>query len=214
MLLTLIVFQLAFIPQVIPIFLLVVYSFWIPQIWRNARRGNAHSLEHPFVLGTTLGRLALPLCAYTVSRSLARHGTSLIMVACRHLRLSRQCLLHRHIELDLGRGDVATISSGGHVRTGTLRSRFLVSLVRSLIDSALIPSILQSTETSEHSPLIPERLRFADFDPHSLHLKSHTTIILSSHRPTPRTRTKRPNAFVPSAWKRSTFVQDLQVRSC
>lgn len=55
-------FQFAFLPPVIPFFLFVIFSFWVPQIWRNARRGNSHALDHSFVIGTSIGRLALPLC--------------------------------------------------------------------------------------------------------------------------------------------------------
>jgi hypothetical protein len=39
-----------------------MYSFWIPQIWRNARRGSTDAMDKTFILGTSIGRLALPLC--------------------------------------------------------------------------------------------------------------------------------------------------------
>ena len=60
--LVLVVFQIAFVPSFIPFLLFVFYSFWIPQIYRNARRGNNHTLDRGFVIGTAIGRLALPLC--------------------------------------------------------------------------------------------------------------------------------------------------------
>jgi hypothetical protein len=44
-----------------------MYSFWIPQIWRNARRGSSQAVERGFVVGTTVGRLALPLCEWFVA---------------------------------------------------------------------------------------------------------------------------------------------------
>ncbi|WWC92049.1 uncharacterized protein L201_007003 [Kwoniella dendrophila CBS 6074] len=56
--------QFAFLPSVIPFFLFVLYSFWIPQIWRNARRGTSRGMDAWFILGTTAGRLALPLYAF------------------------------------------------------------------------------------------------------------------------------------------------------
>ncbi|WVQ74741.1 hypothetical protein IAR50_004346 [Cryptococcus sp. DSM 104548] len=53
-----------FTPRLIPWVFAVVYSFWLPQIWRNARRGNGRALEWKFVLGSSVGRLALPLYAF------------------------------------------------------------------------------------------------------------------------------------------------------
>jgi hypothetical protein len=50
------------VPQATPIFLFALYSFWVPQIWRNARRGNRKALQWKFVLGQSIARLALPLC--------------------------------------------------------------------------------------------------------------------------------------------------------
>jgi hypothetical protein len=49
-------------PQIVPLLLGVLYSFWLPQIWRNARRGNRKALTWKFVLGMSCARLALPLC--------------------------------------------------------------------------------------------------------------------------------------------------------
>ncbi|WVW81137.1 hypothetical protein I302_103128 [Kwoniella bestiolae CBS 10118] len=56
--------QFAFLPSVIPFFLFGLYSFWLPQIWRNARRGTSRAMDAWFVLGTTAGRLALPLYTF------------------------------------------------------------------------------------------------------------------------------------------------------
>ncbi|ORY35895.1 hypothetical protein BCR39DRAFT_512893 [Naematelia encephala] len=58
------IFQVALVPSIVPFFLFGMYSFWIPQIWRNARRGTSHALDHTFVIGTSLGRLGLPLYAF------------------------------------------------------------------------------------------------------------------------------------------------------
>jgi hypothetical protein len=50
------------VPQATPIFLGALYSFWVPQIWRNARRGNRKALQWKFVIGQSIARLGLPLC--------------------------------------------------------------------------------------------------------------------------------------------------------
>ena len=72
MLLLICIFNIAFLPSVVPFFLFIMFSFWLPQIWRNARRGNSHALDHRFVLGTSLGRLALPLCELAKIRLASR----------------------------------------------------------------------------------------------------------------------------------------------
>lgn len=53
---------LGIIPQIVPVFLVIMYSFWIPQIWRNARRGVRKAVSWRFVMGMSGARLALPLC--------------------------------------------------------------------------------------------------------------------------------------------------------
>lgn len=58
------IFQFAVVPSLVPVFLFSMYSFWLPQIWRNARRGTSHALDHGFVIGTSIGRLVLPLCMW------------------------------------------------------------------------------------------------------------------------------------------------------
>ncbi|KAE8537615.1 hypothetical protein D1P53_006324 [Cryptococcus gattii VGV] len=55
---------LLFTPSVFPVFLTSLYSFWVPQIWRNARRGNGRALGWGLVLGMSGGRLVLPLYAF------------------------------------------------------------------------------------------------------------------------------------------------------
>ncbi|ODN80188.1 hypothetical protein L198_07845 [Cryptococcus wingfieldii CBS 7118] len=53
-----------FTPRLIPYVFYTIYSFWIPQIWRNARRGNGRALEWRFVLGSAVGRVGLVLYAF------------------------------------------------------------------------------------------------------------------------------------------------------
>ncbi|KAJ2840985.1 hypothetical protein J3B02_006108, partial [Coemansia erecta] len=46
------------------------YSFWIPQIWRNAKRGTSRGLRKDYVLGTTALYLLFPLYAFACPQSL------------------------------------------------------------------------------------------------------------------------------------------------
>lgn len=42
--------------------IMILYSYWIPQIWLNAKRGSARRvLSKEYVMGTTVARLYLPL---------------------------------------------------------------------------------------------------------------------------------------------------------
>lgn len=56
--------QIALMPSVIPFVLFAMQSIWVPQIYRNARRGSNGALGHGFIVGTSIGRLALPLCEW------------------------------------------------------------------------------------------------------------------------------------------------------
>lgn len=76
---------LLFTPSVFPIFLTSLYSFWVPQIWRNARRGNGRALGWGFVLGMSGGRLVLPLCEF-----LNRSNSSLLLLSAQLLQTSLQ----------------------------------------------------------------------------------------------------------------------------
>ncbi|WWD20527.1 hypothetical protein CI109_105003 [Kwoniella shandongensis] len=58
------ILQIIFLPSVIPFSMFALYSYWLPQIWRNARRGTSRGLDGEFVIGTTIGRLALPMYAF------------------------------------------------------------------------------------------------------------------------------------------------------
>ncbi|GAK64641.1 RING finger ubiquitin ligase [Moesziomyces antarcticus] len=52
----------AFFPLVtVAILLPIVYSFWVPQIWRNVERGTRKAILTRCVVGTTLARLFVPL---------------------------------------------------------------------------------------------------------------------------------------------------------
>ena len=55
-------FRIALRPTFIPFLLFSMYSFWVPQIWRNATRGSSGAMSRSFVLGTAVGRMALPIC--------------------------------------------------------------------------------------------------------------------------------------------------------
>lgn len=65
-----------FTPSIFPIFLTCLYSFWVPQIWRNARRGNGRALGWGFVLGMSGGRLVLPLCELFPFNHIAQRSTN------------------------------------------------------------------------------------------------------------------------------------------
>lgn len=51
-------FPILFISMLAP----MLYSFWLPQIWRNIQRGTRRAIQTRCVIGTTLCRLFLPLC--------------------------------------------------------------------------------------------------------------------------------------------------------
>ena len=44
--------------------LFVLYSFWVPQIVMNARKGVRLPLNHTYVIGMSLARLVIPLYIY------------------------------------------------------------------------------------------------------------------------------------------------------
>ncbi|KAJ2236618.1 hypothetical protein H4R99_005850 [Coemansia sp. RSA 1722] len=46
------------------------YSYWVPQIWRNARRGTTRGLRKDYILGTTALYLLFPLYAFACPQSL------------------------------------------------------------------------------------------------------------------------------------------------
>lgn len=52
------------VPATIPFAIFATQSIWLPQIYRNARRGSSGGLGYDFIIGTTIGRLGIPLCAW------------------------------------------------------------------------------------------------------------------------------------------------------
>ncbi|KAJ1740472.1 hypothetical protein LPJ55_004428 [Coemansia sp. RSA 990] len=53
------------------ILLAAVYSYWIPQIWHNARRGIARRLRPDYVIGTSAVRLAFPAYFFACPKNIA-----------------------------------------------------------------------------------------------------------------------------------------------
>jgi len=53
-----------FVGGLFQIFLVMMYSFWVPQIWCNVNRDSNHALIPQYVLGITLTRSLLPLYFY------------------------------------------------------------------------------------------------------------------------------------------------------
>ncbi|EJT53239.1 RING finger ubiquitin ligase [Trichosporon asahii var. asahii CBS 2479] len=113
----LLLFQIILIPNVIPFILFIMHSTWVPQIWRNARRGSANALQHGFVLGTAAGRLALPLCEYSSQANLLTND--------RRPCMPGQRLLHRQRAMDLAARAVAGRADSAPVRAGPFRARVL-----------------------------------------------------------------------------------------
>jgi len=44
------------------LFLFVLYSFWVPQIYCNASRDSSKAFLPEYLIGTSICRLLLPLC--------------------------------------------------------------------------------------------------------------------------------------------------------
>jgi hypothetical protein len=57
-----VLFKVLLTPQLVPFVFFGMHSVWIPQIWRNARRGSARGLKPSFIIGLSIARLALPMC--------------------------------------------------------------------------------------------------------------------------------------------------------
>lgn len=45
-----------------------LFSFWVPQIYRNVIRGSRRALSHRYVIGMSLTRLVVPLCKLYVCK--------------------------------------------------------------------------------------------------------------------------------------------------
>ncbi|KAJ2159043.1 hypothetical protein GGF46_003335 [Coemansia sp. RSA 552] len=57
--------------RLLAVLLFVVYSYWVPQIWRNARRGIARGLRAEYIVGTTLARLFIPVYFLACPKNIA-----------------------------------------------------------------------------------------------------------------------------------------------
>ncbi|KAI8319642.1 hypothetical protein GQ54DRAFT_264976 [Martensiomyces pterosporus] len=53
------------------ILLVALYSYWIPQIWRNIKRGTSQGLRMDYVVGTTVLRLFFPVYAFACPDNIA-----------------------------------------------------------------------------------------------------------------------------------------------
>ncbi|KAI9292804.1 hypothetical protein K502DRAFT_64842 [Neoconidiobolus thromboides FSU 785] len=51
-------------------FCFFMYSFWLPQIWRNLKRGTSKGLSLSFILGISLFKLAIPLYLFACPNNL------------------------------------------------------------------------------------------------------------------------------------------------
>ncbi|KAJ9073083.1 hypothetical protein DSO57_1020242 [Entomophthora muscae] len=52
------------------VFFFSLYSFWIPQIWRNISRGTSKSLSSIYVVGVSVAKLAVPLYFFACPQNL------------------------------------------------------------------------------------------------------------------------------------------------
>ncbi|KAJ2759598.1 hypothetical protein H4S06_002150 [Coemansia sp. BCRC 34490] len=63
--------------------LFATYSYWIPQIWRNARRGTSGGLRKEYIVGVTFLRLFFPIYLFGYSGNIALNPpTFFIWVLC------------------------------------------------------------------------------------------------------------------------------------
>lgn len=58
--------------QLFIVFVFILYSFWIPQIFCNATRDSNRSLKHSYVIGASITRLILPIYFYGFNQNFAR----------------------------------------------------------------------------------------------------------------------------------------------
>ncbi|KAJ2777869.1 hypothetical protein GGI15_004363 [Coemansia interrupta] len=61
--------------------LAVSYSYWVPQIWRNAKRGTSRGLRKDYLFGTTLLNLIFPLYVFACPESLSFNTPSMFVWA-------------------------------------------------------------------------------------------------------------------------------------
>ncbi|ORX66490.1 hypothetical protein DL89DRAFT_207352, partial [Linderina pennispora] len=53
------------------VLLLLLYSYWIPQIWRNIKRGTSRGIRKDYAIGTTVLRLFFPVYAFACPDNIA-----------------------------------------------------------------------------------------------------------------------------------------------
>lgn len=110
----------------------VLYSFWIPQIMRNAKRGSRRGLQAKYIVGTTACRLFLPLCELAW---LPFWPSDTIHVQCaeelttrahshRHLCVPIERVIHRPVGLHMGFDPLASIPSCPFASPRRLRPNF------------------------------------------------------------------------------------------
>ncbi|KAJ1719051.1 hypothetical protein LPJ53_006110 [Coemansia erecta] len=61
--------------------LVASYSYWVPQIWRNAQRGTSRGLRKDYLFGTTLLNLIFPLYVFACPESLSFNTPSMFVWA-------------------------------------------------------------------------------------------------------------------------------------
>jgi len=73
-----------FIGALLQLFILLLYSFWIPQIYCNIERDSSKGVLHQYVIGMSITRLLIPLYFYACSENFAhtepRFGFSVLLV--------------------------------------------------------------------------------------------------------------------------------------
>ncbi|KAJ1663125.1 hypothetical protein IW140_005324 [Coemansia sp. RSA 1813] len=63
--------------------LFLTYSYWIPQIWRNSKRGTCRGLRKDYIVGVTLLRLFFPVYLFGYPGNIALHPpTAFVWVLC------------------------------------------------------------------------------------------------------------------------------------
>ncbi|CAM0136008.1 unnamed protein product [Umbelopsis sp. WA50703] len=71
-----------------------LFSFWVPQIYRNVIRGSRRALSHRYVIGMTLTRLVIPLYYYACPHNILAHQpTKWVWVLSAYLILQAAILL-------------------------------------------------------------------------------------------------------------------------
>ncbi|KAJ2956270.1 hypothetical protein NQZ79_g7864 [Umbelopsis isabellina] len=79
---------------VVGVLAFTLFSFWVPQIYRNVIRGSRRALSHRYVIGMTLTRLVIPLYYYACPHNILAHEpTKWVWVLSAYLILQAAILL-------------------------------------------------------------------------------------------------------------------------